>query len=377
MPCVSMLFQNQSDSIRMGDSIANVYSDARSEYTKQLCGILIPSYFQFYLSILGKAREEATKTNDPKKLLWHFQTFLNEIPDWNMEKVTTEIGLLQGSCGCDYLEDLLTAVFIAHTKVLTAIRVSAKQKKVQITVPKVEHFLFKVLCETSKLLWGSSFLFRENIAAIEKQQNYRSVEALLGEGILQAVRSMVPVKNILRDFVSMDEDVESGSAEKVSESEVLESTAEPLAELEGNVLPPEPKELTPKESQPSATEPKEPIPKEPQPSATEPKELTPKEPTPKEPTPKEPTTQAGGNETPLIRLDIGEHRVGFADYNSMFGSQEDSTDMVRDSEEDEQGGGLEILEGDGVPLTLDDMDVEASLNGKDEALGSGDYDVLT
>jgi len=61
----------------------------------------------------------------------------------------------------------------------------------------------------------------------------------------------------------------------------------------------------------------------------------------------------------------------------MFGSQEDSTDMVRESEDDEQSGGLEILEGDGVPLTLDDMDVEASLNGKDEALGSGDYDVLT
>ena len=105
-----------------------------------------------------------------------------EIPDWNMEKVNTEIGLIQSGCGCDYLEDLLTAVFIAHTKVLTAIRVSAKQKKVQITVPKVEHFLFKVLCETSKLLWGSSFLFRENITAIEKQQNYRSVEALLGGG---------------------------------------------------------------------------------------------------------------------------------------------------------------------------------------------------
>jgi hypothetical protein len=363
----------------MGDSIANVYSDARSEYTKQLCGILIPSYFQFYLSILGKAREETTKTNDPKKLLWHFQTFLNEIPDWNMEKVNTEIALLQSSCGCDYLEDLLTAVFIAHTKVLTAIRVSAKQKKVQITVPKVEHFLFKVLCETSKLLWGSSFLFRENITAIEKQQNYRSVEALLGEGILQAVRSMVPVKNILRDFVSMDDDVESGSAEKASESEVLEPTVEPLAELE--VKEPETKEPELKESELKESELKESELKESEP-LTEPLAKSSTEPLAKSST--EPSTEpsafdqtGGGNNAPLIRLDIGEHRVGFADYNSMFGSQEDSTDMVRESEDDEQSGGLEILEGDGVPLTLDDMDVEASLNGKDEALGSGDYDVLT
>jgi len=332
----------------MGDSIANVYSDARSEYTKQLCGILIPSYFQFYLSILEKAREEGAKTNDPKKLLWHFQTFMNEIPDWNMEKVNTEIGQIQSGCGCDYLEDLLTAVFIAHTKVLTAIRVSAKQKKVQITVPKVEHFLFKVLCETSKLLWGSSFLFRENITAIEKQQNYRSVETLLGEGILQAVRSMVPVKNILRDFVSMDDDVEPSAKEEEKppvpepkEDEVVKVEAEKAAE---KTAEPEP-------------EPK------PEPALLVVPELV------VEP-PKE-----NADEPPRIRLDTGAHRVGFAEYNSMFGSHEDNTDMVRESEESEAGG-LEILEEQGVPLTLEDMDSEVSLNGKDEAITMEDCDVL-
>ena len=60
----------------------------------------------------------------------------------------------------------------------------------------------------------------------------------------------------------------------------------------------------------------------------------------------------------------------------MFGNHEDNTDMVKESEEEESSG-LEILEEDGIPLTLDDMDTEASLNGKDEAIGAGDYDVLT
>ena len=359
MQCVKPSFQNQSDFIRMGDSIANVYSDARSEYTKQLCGILIPSYFQFYLSILEKARAEATKMNDPKKLLWHFQTFLNEIPDWNMEKVNTEISQLQNGCGCDYLEDLLTAVFIAHTKVLTAIRVSAKQKKVQITVPKVEHFLFKVLCETSKLLWGSSFLFRENITAIEKQQNYRSVETLLGEGILQAVRSMVPVKNILRDFVSMDDDEEE-KAPVESKAEIEESAAieEPKIE-ESNAAIEEPKIEESKAEEPKVEEPKVEESKVEEPKAEAVK-----------------SQETSSEETPLIRLDIGEHRVGFAEYNSMFGSHEDSTDMVKESDEEESSG-LEILEENGIPLTLDDMDTEASLDGKDEAIGDGDYDLLT
>jgi hypothetical protein len=63
----------------------------------------------------------------------------------NMEKVNNEIHTIHVNCGCDYLEDLLTAVFIAHTKVLTAIRLSSNNKKVEINIPKVEHFLFKVL----------------------------------------------------------------------------------------------------------------------------------------------------------------------------------------------------------------------------------------
>jgi hypothetical protein len=182
------------------DSVLSVYSDARAEYTKQLCVFLVPAYFQFFTDLLEKAK----KSSEQKKVLWQFQTYLNEIHDWNMEKVNNEIHTINVNCGCDYLEDLLTAVFIAHTKVLTAIRLSSNNKKVEINIPKVEHFLFKVLCETSKSLWSSSYLFRDGISGIEKQQNYRNIEHLINEGILQAVRSLVPVKSILRDFVNND-----------------------------------------------------------------------------------------------------------------------------------------------------------------------------
>jgi len=361
----------------MGDAIAGVYSDARSEYTKQLCGILVPSYFQFYLSVLEKAREETVKQSDPKKLLWHFQTFLNEIPDWNMEKVSTEIGQIQSSCGCDYLEDLLTAVFIAHTKVLTAIRVSNKQKKVQITVPKVEHFLFKVLCETSKLLWGSSFLFREGIPAIEKQQNYRSVETLLGEGILQAVRAMVPVKSILRDFVSMDEDKAGKDDEEEEEEEVKKAV-----EVEGNVEDKVPEETKVAESVkvPEVGGKVEPVKIPEETKMAEPVKVAE---SPKE-SPKENPKESPKNEIivptapPTIHIDTGNH-VGFADYNSIFDSEnENGSDMLQEiptGDDEEERGGLTILEDKGTPLDLGDME---DLNSSaPESMGAADYDVLT
>ena len=221
------------------DSVLSVYSDARAEYTKQLCVFLVPAFFQFYIDLLEKTKQEML--NDLKKTLWQFQNRLNEIHDWNMEKVNNEINHINMNCGCDYLEDLLTAVFIAHTKVLTAIRLSSNNKKIDITIPKVEHFLFKVLCETSKLLWGSIYLFRDGISGVDKQQNYKIIENILNEGILQAIRSLVPVKSILRSFVNNDldakeeshadddsDDEKSGISIKKTDSKELKGPKEPV-----------------------------------------------------------------------------------------------------------------------------------------------------
>jgi hypothetical protein len=49
----------------MSQDIAGVYSDARLEYTKQLYTILVPSYFQFFLTMLEKAKVGT----EPKKVL--------------------------------------------------------------------------------------------------------------------------------------------------------------------------------------------------------------------------------------------------------------------------------------------------------------------
>jgi hypothetical protein len=355
----------------MNDSIANTYSDARSEYTKQLCQILVPSYFQWYLTILEKARATSNEKQEPKKLLWHFQNLLNDIPDWNMEKVNTEIAQLQTSCGCDYLEDLLTAVFIAHTKVLTAIRVSNKQKRVQITVPKVEHFMFKVLCETSKLLWGSSFLFREGINSIDKQQNYRSIEGLLSEGVLQAVRNMIPVKSILRDFVSVDDDEEDEQKDEEKTEETQEVKTEETKEVK-EVLPvvEEPvTELKPTEPQTIDVSASEVVVNTISTVATIVPDVV-------------PTNDVSANPVITIDTDRNSH-VKFADYKSVFDSDNpDDSDMIQDGDErsgnderrnDEQGG-LELMDGPAEPLGFDDIeDLDKPI---DEGLGSDDYEVI-
>jgi hypothetical protein len=211
-----------------GDSI-NVYAEAKSEYTRQLCQILTPCFQTYFLDLLKLAKE---KEADPKRLLWNFQSLLQEIPDWNQDKVLRETEKIQKDSNCDYLEELLTAVFIAHTKVLSAIRITTKQKKLQITIPKLDHFVHRTLRETGRLLWGNAFLFAEQGSGVERQKNMRQVEGLIVEGIQQSIRSLLPVKTILREYLNDEAEGEEEGGEEddtPAETEVVTTAATPAA----------------------------------------------------------------------------------------------------------------------------------------------------
>jgi hypothetical protein len=346
---------------RGSDSILSVYSDARAEYTKQLCVFLVPAFFQFFIELLEKSKQDMV--SEPKKALWQFQNYLNEIHDWNMEKVHNEIQRINTNSGCDYLEDLLTAVFIAHTKVLTAIRLSANKKKIEINVPKVEHFLFKVLCETSKLLWSSTYLFRDGIPGIEKQQNYRNIEQIINEGILQAVRSLVPVKSILRDFVNndgaegVDEDDDSDDDEKDEETKET-----PKLDI------PEPISIPEKLPEPA------PLPVT--------LNVTPDVPL---------STNTENVPEPIIKNEIIEPvpqtiiiddkpTVRFGEYNSVFDSDNPhNSDLIYESKEDDEDDdvpALEILEEQGAPLEGLDFEELNENEQEPESLGMDDYEDL-
>ena len=354
------------------DSVLSVYSDARAEYTKQLCVFLVPAYFQFYVELLDRAKQ--TMIQEPKRILWQFQNYLNEIHDWNMEKVANEIHRIQTNSGCDYLDDLLTAVFIAHTKVLTAIRLSTNHKKVEINVPKVDHFLFKGLCETAKLLWSSTYLFRDGIPGMEKQQNYRTIENMLHEGILQAVRSLVPVKSILKDFVNHDSSSPTGLDTKDEDSDEEEEKKEEFA------VPPSISDI------PLNTSPEQVITPPPATVALPPLIIS-------------SSTNSATNDvtdsvmnnvpaaqpsTPVITIDE-KPNVRFGEFNAMFDSEHPTdSDLIMESTESEEsrptpdnesGPVLQILEEEGTSL---DMDAESldNFDAPSESIGLDDYEEL-
>ena len=219
----------------------SVYGEAKGEYTRQLCVFLAPCLETYFLRLLDEARSQAESS---QKYLWTFQNLLQCIPDWNQDKVVRETEVIQKDCKCDYLEELLTAVFIAHTKVLSAIRLSTKQKKLQITIPKIDHFLHRVLSECARTLWTNAFLFVDT-SSIEKQKNLRQVSGLIHDSILQAIRGLLPVRTILREYLHEDDEEEGAEAPVAAVAAVVPAPL--VAEEEEDDNKPEPEPLTFKE----------------------------------------------------------------------------------------------------------------------------------
>ena len=226
----------------MEDTSAAIYSEAKSEYTKQLVFNFQPVLLRFFLDRYTEAKTAVAVVSKTKSALSEFQDSLSQIPEWNLDKVQRETGALIQAIHCDYIEDLITAVFIAHTKILSAIRLHAKpRRKINITVPKPEHFMHRTMSECSRILWSSVYLFSDTVSSLDRQKNMSDVNRSLEEGILQAIRNLLPVKSILRDSLQEDDDDVihiSAPTPEATESPEPQAEAQPVVEALAEAVEP-------------------------------------------------------------------------------------------------------------------------------------------
>lgn len=135
-----------------------------------------------------------------------FQNLLSRIPKWNTVIVEEERKRIIERSGCNYLEDLITCVHIIQLKVLTCIRVGNKQKKIDISIPKLDNFIHKVYIHAARKIYMNVYLFEKNISPLLMQKNGRELETIVQECILTTIRDSIPTEAIIRAY--MDESLE-------------------------------------------------------------------------------------------------------------------------------------------------------------------------
>ena len=210
----------------MDDYNVNVLSEAKNEYSCRLLSILTPVIIDGVKSIFNDAERLCIENDEVDKYLMTFQNFLSRVPKWNESIIEDECSRIISTTGCNYLEDLITCVHIAQLKVLTSVRVSQKQKKIDLDIPKLSLFVHQVYSTFARKLYKNVYLFEKIITPLQYQKNMRECEILCKESILEVIRSSIPVEKILRSYI--DETVDEEVVHEISEKEIEKEVEEPV-----------------------------------------------------------------------------------------------------------------------------------------------------
>jgi hypothetical protein len=209
----------------MDDFNVSSLHESKNEWGSRLLTILTPVIVEGFRSIFEESHKLCKDNNEQSKYLMTFQNLITRIPKWNPAIIEDERSRIVEKSGCHYLEDLITCVHIIQLKLLTAMRVGQKQKKIDINVPKVGDFIHKTYIHAARKVYKNVYLFETGIAPLQTQKNNREIEILIQESILNAVRESIPVESILRAY--MDESVEEDILEEVKEQVTHEKTVTP------------------------------------------------------------------------------------------------------------------------------------------------------
>jgi len=208
--------------------VSNLY-ESRNEWCARLVTILTPLVSEGIKSIFNESVKICKDNDEMKKYLMTFQNLLAQVPKWNSVIVEDERKRIVERSGCNYLEDLISCVHIIQLKVLTCIRVGNKQKKIDISIPKLDNFIHKVYIHVARKTYMNVYLFEKNIehgqnnvTPLQIQKNNREFEQIVQECILITVRESIPTEDIIRAY--MDESVEQ------EEEVLIENICEPIEE---------------------------------------------------------------------------------------------------------------------------------------------------
>ena len=122
--------------------------DAKQEYTSYLISTLAPSMYTGFKDIF----EQSKKILNGNSVFKNFQILLSNVPNWNDHILNREVIDITRETGCDWLDNLITAVFVSHSKILTSVKIGnyrPKNKKIDLKIPPLVKCCFLISSKIS------------------------------------------------------------------------------------------------------------------------------------------------------------------------------------------------------------------------------------
>jgi hypothetical protein len=130
--------------------------------------------------------------------------------------IENEYKRIENESGCDFIKELLVAVFMSHTQILQIISKDQTKKQNQLDIPKPEHFIHKCYINIGREFYKNPMFFYDGpeVSPIERHKNIPQSENVIATTINETIRQLLPVRRILKTYLQESYDIEQDDEEE-------------------------------------------------------------------------------------------------------------------------------------------------------------------
>jgi len=181
-----------------------LFLEIKNEYTEHLVETILPYIYEGLTSIYKEAVRVADESNCVEtKTLIIFQKLLQSINNWNQLRINEETNRIkQLSNTADYLDDLVKAVIksniilLAYSKTVSNVIGQGFYNSLTTAT-----FIHRCYTECGKDAHNNPYLFFHDIDPMDYKRNQIIVQTKIQEGITRAIRKILPISMILKEFL--------------------------------------------------------------------------------------------------------------------------------------------------------------------------------
>lgn len=175
-------------------------------YEQCLLNYLTEPIYTGFQSIFNSAKQLCEENNEIIQYLKTFQGFLQAISNWTEDILKEEVKNIEKISRCNFLTELITAIYIVKLKALTATRVSNQNKVIDVNTPKLNSFIKDIYIKVAREFYKNPYLFiiTKSQEIIIKNRNEQM--HIIKKAIIDVINNSLPVEQVLRSF--MDETIE-------------------------------------------------------------------------------------------------------------------------------------------------------------------------
>lgn len=176
---------------------------AKTHLRNHLSAVLLSHIQDGIWSIYENAKLVCERNKEVDQTLMTFQNLLTRVATWTPDTLEQEVKRIVQASKCEYIEELLTGVFLAYMRAFAAMQYRPSNDLIEIEFekPTLDKFLHELYKQVARGAWKHAYLFKTYSITTEQQaRNRKDIEALVEDSLDKVIDSFLPWKDIAKSY---------------------------------------------------------------------------------------------------------------------------------------------------------------------------------